>query len=31
MSAPTIRVYLLDDHEVVRDGLRFLLARTPRT
>ena len=28
MNAPTIRVYLLDDHEVVRDGLRFLLART---
>jgi len=23
-----IRVYLLDDHEVVRDGLRFLLERT---
>jgi DNA-binding NarL/FixJ family response regulator len=28
MSTPTIRVYLLDDHEVVRDGLRFLLERT---
>lgn len=23
-----IRVYLLDDHEVVREGLRFLLERT---
>ena len=28
MSEPMIRVYLLDDHEVVRDGLRFLLERT---
>src|SRR6476661_2839245 len=28
MSAEKIRVYLLDDHDVVREGLRFLLERT---
>ena len=26
--ADRIRVYLLDDHDVVREGLRFLLERT---
>ncbi len=26
--ADPIRVYLLDDHDVVREGLRFLLERT---
>ena len=28
MSAEKIRVYLLDDHDVVREGLRFLLEST---
>ena len=28
MSADKIRVYLLDDHDVVREGLRFLLEST---
>lgn len=27
MSPPPIRVYLLDDHEIVRRGLREILAR----
>jgi two-component system, NarL family, response regulator DevR len=28
MSAPPLRVMLVDDHEVVRDGIRLLLANT---
>ena len=28
MSAPPLRVMLVDDHEVVRDGIRLLLADT---
>jgi hypothetical protein len=27
VSAEPIRVFLLDDHDVVREGLRFLLER----
>src|SRR5918994_428513 len=29
MSAPPLRVMLVDDHEVVRDGIKLLLADTP--
>jgi two-component system, NarL family, response regulator DevR len=28
MSAPPLRVMLVDDHEVVRDGIKLLLADT---
>jgi DNA-binding NarL/FixJ family response regulator len=28
MSAPPLRVVLVDDHKVVRDGIRLLLADT---
>jgi DNA-binding NarL/FixJ family response regulator len=29
MSAPPLRVMLVDDHQVVRDGIKLLLADTP--
>ena len=29
MGAPPLRVTLVDDHQVVRDGIKLLLADTP--
>ena len=29
MSAPPLRVMLVDDHQIVRDGIKLLLADTP--
>jgi hypothetical protein len=29
MSAPPLRVMLVDDHQIVRDGIKLLLTDTP--